>query len=174
MDIINAVQEVIYRHILRNACKVVGIVMTLAIILQVANRYLPLGVTWTEEVSRLSFIWFCFICVAIAYVERAHPCISNLVALFGPKFRRVYDFFPFLAVLCMSIMLSYFGVEMAFMSVSQRSPIMRLSYFWFYMPIPVSFGAISILSSLDIIKMAIGRGVVPIEGTGAEEGKVMD
>ena len=64
------------------------IVMTSLVFFQVANRYI-IGwvVPWTEEVSRILFIWITFAGAYIALKTNAHISVETFFKRFTPKNR---------------------------------------------------------------------------------------
>src|SRR5512137_706776 len=64
------------------------VVMTLLVFFQVVNRYM-IGwvVPWTEEVSRILFIWITFVGAYIALKANSHIAVSSLFNRFTPKNR---------------------------------------------------------------------------------------
>jgi len=62
------------------------VVMTLLVFFQVANRYI-IGwiVPWTEEVSRILFIWITFAGAYIALKANSHIAVHTFFKRFTPK-----------------------------------------------------------------------------------------
>src|SRR5512143_2909754 len=62
------------------------VVMTLLVFFQVLNRYI-IGwiVPWTEEVSRILFIWITFAGAYIALKMHSHIAVSSFFKRFTPK-----------------------------------------------------------------------------------------
>ena len=62
------------------------VVMTLLVFFQVANRYI-IGwiVPWTEEVSRILFIWITFAGAYIALKTNSHIAVHTFSKSFTPK-----------------------------------------------------------------------------------------
>ena len=63
-----------------------GLAILALVNMQILFRYgLSVSVPWTEEVSRLLFVWLVFIGAAIGWREKAMIVIDTLPALGGPK-----------------------------------------------------------------------------------------
>src|SRR5512136_2038229 len=76
------------------------VVMTLLVFFQVANRYM-IGwiVPWTEEVSRILFIWITFVGAYIALKTNSHIAVITLFDRFSPKNReRISNILIFLVL----------------------------------------------------------------------------
>ena len=46
--------------------------MSLAIALQLVSRFTGMGIFFTEELARYSYVWIVFVCIALAEKQRAH------------------------------------------------------------------------------------------------------
>src|SRR5512139_2365496 len=64
------------------------VVMTSLVFFQVANRYI-IGwiVPWTEEVSRILFIWITFVGAYIALKSNSHIAVESFFKRFTPETR---------------------------------------------------------------------------------------
>ena len=56
--------------------KIIGFVMIGAVLLQIAFRYLPISGMCTDELGRLSFIWFGMLAMAITFIKGMHLSID--------------------------------------------------------------------------------------------------
>jgi TRAP-type C4-dicarboxylate transport system permease small subunit len=132
--------------------KVLGIVMIIDVLLQIAFRYLPTtGTTWTEELGRLLFMWFCMLSTALTYVKGQHLAIDFFYLKWSKTTRTICDFISLIAVLSFSGIVSVFGYKLLELVAKQHSPVMRLSFFWFYLAVPVGCSLIAIFTILSMI-----------------------
>ena len=77
------------------------VVMTSLVFFQVANRYM-IGwiVPWTEEVSRILFIWTTFVGAYIALKMNSHIAVETFFKKFTPKNReKISNVLIFLCIL---------------------------------------------------------------------------
>ena len=77
------------------------IVMTSLVFFQVANRYI-IGwiVPWTEEVSRILFIWITFVGAYIALKTNSHISVETFFnAFLSQKPGKNFEHFDFLSIL---------------------------------------------------------------------------
>ena len=117
------------------------VVMTLLVFFQVANRYI-IGwvVPWTEEVSRILFIWITFVGAYIALKIHSHIAVETFVKRFSPKNREtisnvlvflVFYFVGYLFWLSLKVIPATFGVT---------TPVLEISYLYIHLSFPIFMG----------------------------------
>ena len=117
------------------------VVMTLLVFFQVANRYM-IGwiVPWTEEVSRILFIWITFVGAYIALKSNSHIAVSTFFDRFTPKNREkisnvliflVFYFIGYLFWLSLKVIPATFGVT---------TPVLEISYLYIHLSFPIFTG----------------------------------
>ena len=115
--------------------------MTLLVFFQVANRYI-IGwvVPWTEEVSRILFIWITFVGAYIALKMHSHIAVSSFFNRFAPKNRErissfliflVFYFIGYLFWLSLKVIPATFGVT---------TPVLEISYLYIHLSFPIFIG----------------------------------
>lgn len=117
------------------------IVMTSLVFFQVANRYI-IGwiVPWTEEVSRILFIWTTFVGAYIALKMHSHIAVETFFKRFSPKNREkisniliflVFYFLGYLFWLSLKVIQATFGVT---------TPVLEISYLYIHLSLPIFTG----------------------------------
>jgi tripartite ATP-independent transporter DctM subunit len=117
------------------------VVMTLLVFFQVANRYI-IGwvVPWTEEVSRILFIWITFVGAYIALKIHSHIAVETFVKRFSPRNREkisdiliflVFYFIGYLFWLSLKVIPATFGVT---------TPVLEISYLYIHLSFPIFIG----------------------------------
>ncbi len=117
------------------------VVMTLLVFFQVANRYI-IGwvVPWTEEVSRILFIWITFVGAYIALKMHSHIAVSSFFNRFTPKNQErissvliflVFYFIGYLFWLSLKVIPATFGVT---------TPVLEISYLYIHLSFPIFIG----------------------------------
>jgi tripartite ATP-independent transporter DctM subunit len=117
------------------------VVMTLLVFFQVANRYI-IGwvVPWTEEVSRILFIWITFVGAYIALKMHSHIAVSSFFNRFTPKNQEkisniliffVFYFIGYLLWLSLKVIPATFGVT---------TPVLEISYLYIHLSFPIFIG----------------------------------
>jgi TRAP-type C4-dicarboxylate transport system permease small subunit len=122
----------------------------------IVSRYIPMMTfTWTEELARLTFVWFCFIGVAMALYKKGHMGINYFYLKMSKKAQKFLDYFSVILVLVFSLIVTYNGIMLVIIAGGQVSPIINLSLRWFYAAVPVSFAIVSLLSALSLAQLIL-------------------
>lgn len=120
-------------------CAIIAIAIAVLIVFQVIARYIfYYSVSWMEEFIRFSFTWFCFLSAAMVMKHKGHIVISFFVELFPRYFGKVVSAFAEAIVFLFLLVMTIFGVKMAFFVHSQISEGMLLPMSFVYVSFPVS------------------------------------
>ncbi|MBT9774938.1 TRAP transporter small permease subunit [Clostridium sp. MCC353] len=149
------VEKFVIDVILTSLLKVIGSALVLDILLQIAARYLPIRVTWTDEIGRLLFVWFAMLSTAMAYAKNQHLCIDYIYLKFNKKVQKLLDYFSIILVLATSSVLFYTGIQVMKIVAAQKSPILKISMSYFYASVPVGFAFILIFNIVTLIDKLI-------------------
>lgn len=117
------------------------VVMTLLVFFQVANRYV-IGwiVPWTEEVSRILFIWITFAGAYIALKMHSHIAVETFFKKFSPQNREkisniliffLFYFIGYLFWLSLKVIPATFGVT---------TPVLQISFLYVHLSFPIFIG----------------------------------
>jgi TRAP-type C4-dicarboxylate transport system permease small subunit len=120
--------------------------MVFVVLLQIACRFfLKINVPWTEEMSRLLFIFLCFFGTAVAYREKEMIVIDFIISKFKNKFRTVISAGISFFVLSFFVIL-LLGSIMMLKRVwpTSFSTMDKVSTGWIYIPPIIACSAIVI------------------------------
>jgi TRAP-type C4-dicarboxylate transport system permease small subunit len=146
--------------------KAVGIVMVVAILLQILSRLLlKVPFTWTDEMSRGAFVWYCFMGAALAMRQHAHLGIDYLRSRLGERGQWLSDLTTAVCIIAFGFLVAYLGWRLLGIVGRQKTPIMRISMQWFYAVVPLS-GALIGLQGLEFLLryLETGKPRPPVEG----------
>ena len=149
--------DIVFNVISAFIVKVVGLVMIISVLLQIASRYLPFTLLWTDEVARLTFIWFCMLATAIAYEKSNHLCLDYFVLKLSKRVQNILEYAAQIIVFVFSVVITVKGIELIGVVAVQRSPVLNLSMSVFYSAIPFGFGLIAIFDLLSFIQKITRR-----------------
>lgn len=153
--------DILYEKIVGNLIKLIGIVMTLTILLQIfARAFMKVPYSWTEELSRITFMWFCFLGSSIALKYKGHLGIDYFVNKLSEKYRFINQIIINIIIGCFGIFLTYYGVLMAIVMNKQVSSVMRIPMSYFYAVIPVTgflFLILSLYFQIELINKKISN-----------------
>jgi TRAP-type C4-dicarboxylate transport system permease small subunit len=117
------------------------IAVVVIVLQQVVMRYFFLQPNpWSEELSRLCFIWLSMLGASLAMEKNTHFFFDELVRRLTPACcQRVrYAVTALVAVILFTIML--LGVGLAILVRAERSPALNLPIAWMYAALPVVAG----------------------------------
>jgi TRAP-type C4-dicarboxylate transport system permease small subunit len=153
--------HIIFDVIIGFIIKIIGVVMITSVLLQIAFRYLPVsGTTWTEELGRLTFLWFCMLSTAVTFVKGQHLFIDYFYLKMNKFYQAVCDYVSLLLILLFSSIVTFEGIKLLEFVSKQHSPVMRLSFFWFYLSVPVGCGFIMLFTILSFIDRIFLKGKI--------------
>ena len=119
------------------------VAMTLLVGIQVGARFLfSMGFSWMEELARVAFVWVVFLGAVAAMRRWLHIRVLAGLTLFPLRARVWVEGLGDLATLAFCAAMAWHGTELV-LSTLQFSfdlPATRLSMFWVYLIMPVSFG----------------------------------
>jgi len=122
---------------------VVALAITIILLsLQVFFRYvLNASLTWSEEVSRFTYVWFVYLGVSMAVRSKEHVRVVAHLKYFFPRFYNKILFFSDVLWLCYSVLLLWESVKFikSMFRFKFLSPSLGVSMVWVYMIIPLLF-----------------------------------
>jgi TRAP-type C4-dicarboxylate transport system permease small subunit len=136
------------------ACAALLIVMVAVMLLQVFCRYvLNASLSWSEELTRLLFVWLTFLGFGLAAQRDAFPTIAILADhLAGPAAAIVRGVRDALS-LAVALQMGFYGFERAHEIAAMPTPALGISTGWF----PLAVGAGGILLAFPLAGKARER-----------------
>jgi TRAP-type C4-dicarboxylate transport system permease small subunit len=133
----------------------VALLVALGILLtaQVFMRFvLGLGYSWMEEIIRMLFIWVIFVGAVAAMRRNLHIRVEAGLLLFPKPLRPLAGWLGDLLLFAFCIAVTWHGIELVASSAdgSFRLQSTRVSMFWPYLIVPISFG-------LQALRLALWR-----------------
>lgn len=108
--------------------------------IQVITRNLMPSVTvvWTEELSRLLFIYSIVFCAPLAMKKEEYVNVDIILNLMNKKVRWVADLLIKAASTVLFAIVSYKGIEFAKLGVNQTSAVLRVPMVYAYSSISIT------------------------------------
>jgi TRAP-type C4-dicarboxylate transport system permease small subunit len=149
----NAFKSVV--DILNRILLVISIIVlsatVIVIIYQVfARQVLSSSPAWTEEASRVLFVWVSFLGVAYGFKERLHIAVGVVVNMLPEKVQHVFDYFAKVLIIGFGVIMMYYGWQFSVLTSSSTMPATGLPSSVMYGIIPVSAFFI-ILNGVDLM-----------------------
>jgi C4-dicarboxylate transporter DctQ subunit len=120
-------------------------VLTVCVFLQVLIRFVfKFPIPWTEEVSRIAFVYIIFIGATIAVRDRAHINVDFLLVMLPPRMACWVRRIGVLLVAGFLCFVIWQGIVFVRATGVQVTPVMQLPFRHLYLIIPTS-GALMLL-----------------------------
>ena len=111
---------------------------SLLILAGVVSRYvLRAPLLGSVELSRLLFIWACFLAAALCYRQRAHIAISFVVERCAPIWQQRLQRIVLVLSLAFFSILLVTSLQVTTALWVARLPVLGISQGWFYVPLPL-------------------------------------
>lgn len=120
------------------ATAVSSIAFFIIIIIAVASRYIfHAPVLASIELSRLFFVWSCFLAAAMAYRRRAHVCITFIFEKISSSMQKAVTFVIHLLILAFMAIVFYQSLLVTSLLWPSKLPMLQITQAWFYVPVPI-------------------------------------
>jgi C4-dicarboxylate transporter DctQ subunit len=127
-------------------------IMTLVVTLEVILRYgFGRSIFFSEELSRLTFVWAGFLATSLALRKGVHASVSLLVDRFPGTLKKITTLFAHAVVLFFLLFIFFASLTVLPHQWIQFTPTMEIRMFWFYLSIPVGVG-LMIIQMFPIIR----------------------
>jgi TRAP-type C4-dicarboxylate transport system permease small subunit len=137
--------------------------MILIVTLQVVLRYgFNSSIDWSEEISRLLFVWCMFLAIPLGIREGAHVGIELLVAHIAPAVRARLAKACALGGAAMMVVVFWQAVSVAALTWDEMMQSVNLSTNWFMVPVAIA-AAHSFLHFIQLVWREPVRTVQAIE-----------
>lgn len=135
---IGRISEVVDK-IVRVATVVLAAGFTLLIFTSVMTRYVfNHPIMFSQEVSKLLFIWSAFLSATIAFRKHQHIRFEFLNSLLGNKGKVITDLILYIACLIFFLLIFYYSIQWTRIIWGTYLPVLELSQGWLYVSVIVS------------------------------------
>jgi TRAP-type C4-dicarboxylate transport system permease small subunit len=97
-----------------------------------------LPILGSVELSRLLFVWSCFLAAALAYRRRAHVGLSLVLTRLGLSWQKRVEAFSLVLVLCFAGVIFFYSSQVVALLWFTRFSILDISQGWLYLPVPIA------------------------------------
>ena len=131
--------HIIYDKILVSVVWVIGVVMVICILAQILTRtFFRVPFSWTDELARFTFLYFCFLGGVITLRRKLHLGIDFFESKMPPKGQFVNRLFVFTMIISFGLFLGIFGARLMGIVGNQLTPILRIPMKYVYLSLPMS------------------------------------
>ena len=129
--------------------------ITLVLFAGVIWRYFFVDpLTWSDEISRLLFVWLAFVGAAVGVKRGSHSAVAFFEAKMPARWQRVMALIALAAIAVMACVLVYAGAVETADNVSQLMPVTRISRGWQYAAVPFS-GALMLIYLVPLARRTL-------------------
>jgi TRAP-type C4-dicarboxylate transport system permease small subunit len=162
--------------------KVIGLVMVICILIQIFTRsFFRLPFSWTDELARFTFLYFCFLGGVITLRYKLHLGIDFFESKMSEKGRFINRIFAYSMIIAFGLFVGILGARLMGVVGRQLTPILRIPMRYVYMAMPLSGFLYTFLGFYQLYCHITGKpyDVIPLESSkevperpsGALEGK---
>ncbi|KQT85119.1 TRAP transporter small permease [Aurantimonas sp. Leaf443] len=148
----------LYFQTLKAAIALLLAVMVILVFGNVVMRYaLNSGITVSEEMSRLAFVWLIFLGAALALRDHAHIGIDTLIRALPRKAAKACVLAGYLLMLLACALLLQGGFEQSTLTWNAVTPAAGISMSWFMIPVVIFSVTAILLLGAEALAILTGR-----------------
>ena len=126
--------------------------LTVSVFLQVLIRFVfKYPLPWTEEVSRIAFVYAIFVGATIAVREKAHLNVDFILVVLPQGLARAIKLVGTAVVGIFLVFMTWQGVVFVRATGVQVTPVMQIPFRYLYLIIPTSGGLMLLYLALGIV-----------------------
>jgi len=126
---------------------ILSITLVGVVFINIIARRIGMSMTWTDEVSRLAFVWLAMFAAAIAHNKGMHPAFTMLAEKLTAKNARILILGINLIIMIFLGFLLVGGIEYLIQTYNQKTSILGISVVWKYMAVPFA-GAVMLIETI--------------------------
>ena len=150
--IFRRITDIVFRVFLIIAT-IAMIVLTIVVFVQVASRYVfNSSIAWTEELSRLAFIWASMMATPVALDKGMHASISFIPDRLKGKTKRVYSSILWLLILACAVIITIYGWQLTTSSTFMKTVALRCPMWVQNLPMPIGGVGIALTAVVHILE----------------------
>ncbi|WP_339230498.1 TRAP transporter small permease [Oceanobacillus sp. FSL K6-2867] len=128
-------------------------VMIVIIIYQVFSRQILSSTpSWSEELSRVLFVWVSFLGIAYGFKEKLHIALGLVVNMMPSKVQDVFDYFAKVLVIFLGVIMMYYGWNFTTLMGNNIMPGTGLPSSMLYLSIPIAGFYVTLYGILLLFK----------------------
>jgi|SRR5699024_6402732 len=126
-------------------------VMILVILYQVFSRQI-LNTTpaWSEELSKVLFVWVAFLGIAYGFKEKLHIGVGLIVDRLPESIQMVFDLFAKVIIIFLGGLMVYYGIHFTLLMINSTLPGLRLPSSLLYAVIPIT-GIYIVINGIELL-----------------------
>jgi TRAP-type C4-dicarboxylate transport system permease small subunit len=144
--------HVLYDNIVFKLVWLVGLVMSICILLQIFGRtFFKVPFSWTDELARFTFIWFCLMGSVLTLRNKLHLGIDYFESKMSERTKFRNRIFVHGLIILFGLLLCVLGTQLLSIVGKQLTPVMRIPMATVYFSLPLAGLLYVILGSWQLI-----------------------
>jgi TRAP-type C4-dicarboxylate transport system permease small subunit len=144
--------HVLYDYIIEYIVRLIGVLLITTVLMQIFTRiFFKIPFSWTDELARFTFIWYCFLGSVLTMHKKMHLGIDYFESKMKERGRFVNRVFVYAIQIFFATLLAYYGYKLLGIVGRQKSPIMRIQMKYMYSVLPITGVLYLILSVHEMI-----------------------
>jgi len=153
--------DVLFDRIITNIVKLLCAVLVVVVLLQIFSRtFMPQTYSWTEEISRLTFVWFCMLSTTLTLKKKLHIGVDFLYMKTNLVVRRILDLLINGLIVLFGGILVVCGILLLDVVSDQYTEILRWPAAVYYSSVPIAGALFVLFSSYRIGELLKHKGAV--------------
>lgn len=125
--------------------------MILVILYQVFSRQiLSTTPAWSEELSRVLFVWVAFLGIAYGFKEKLHIGVGLIVDMLPESIQTICDILAKITIIALGGLMIYYGIQFTSLMMNSTLPGLRLPSSVLYAAIPVT-GVYILINGIELL-----------------------
>lgn len=125
--------------------------MIIIILYQVFSRqFLNHTPAWSEELSRILFVWVAFLGIAYGFKEKLHIAVGLVTELLPQSIQTILDVFAKLTIIGLGVLMIYYGGYFTILMMDSTLAGLRLPSSVLYAIIPIT-GFYIVLTGIELL-----------------------
>jgi C4-dicarboxylate transporter DctQ subunit len=144
-------------------CFMMSFLIVLMFIQVVFRYFLGRSITWSEEVSRLLFIWTVFLGIDLAAKYNRHIRVTFQLKLFTEPVQRGITIFAYFVWLAFSLTISIVAIEfvITMFKFPYFSQTLHVNLAYAYLIVPLGFSLVTLRVTRQFIEQILGKADLP-------------
>jgi TRAP-type C4-dicarboxylate transport system permease small subunit len=144
--------HILYDYIVEYIVRILGVLLVSTVLMQIFTRiFFKVPFSWTDELARFTFIWYCFLGSVLTMYNKLHLGIDYFESKMKAKTKYYNRVFVYITQIVFSLLLSYYGFTLLGIVGFQKSPIMRLQMKYIYFVLPLT-GLLYLILGINELK----------------------
>ena len=129
-------------------------IMVVIVFVNVIGRFFfQAGITESEELSKILFVWITFIGIVLCFREGKHIAVDILLLMLPEKTRRIFDIISNILTTVILGVVAYYGIDFVKTSAGMVSPLTRIPQPFIHLILPISLGFMIIINMGNLWKL---------------------